>query len=168
MQMTILAITLVLMAVVAIVFSWVIGQSTQESGAKSAEGAETYRTKLLVGMAVAGLILTVASLEPWPHALAADAQSVHVDATGAQWSWELVPNKVPAGKPIVFSVNTTDVNHGFSVYDPSGRLLFQAQAMPGYTNHVSYTFDKPGKYEINCLEYCGLGHHNMTDVLTVE
>jgi cytochrome c oxidase subunit 2 len=47
------------------------------------------------------------------------------------------------------------------MYDRSGRLLAQTQAMPGITNRLVYTFTQPGKYRILCLEYCGLAHHGM-------
>jgi cytochrome c oxidase subunit 2 len=46
-------------------------------------------------------------------------------------------------------------------------MLAQVQAMPGYTNSVHYTFDKPGKYKILCMEYCGVAHHSMIANLTV-
>jgi cytochrome c oxidase subunit 2 len=39
--------------------------------------------------------------------------------------------------------------------------------MPGYINQVRYTFTKPGRYRVLCLEYCGLVHHDMTANLRV-
>ena len=35
-----------------------------------------------------------------------------------------------------FDVTSVDVNHGFGVYDPNGRLIGSVQAMPGYTNEL--------------------------------
>jgi cytochrome c oxidase subunit 2 len=34
--------------------------------------------------------------------------------------------------------------------------------MPGITNRLVYTFPRPGKYRVLCLEYCGLVHHGMS------
>jgi heme/copper-type cytochrome/quinol oxidase subunit 2 len=42
--------------------------------------------------------------------------------------------------PVEFQVTSADVNHGFGIYDRSGRLLAQTQAMPGITNRLVYTF----------------------------
>ena len=30
--------------------------------------------------------------------------------------------------------------------------------MPDYTQKLVHTFTKPGRYDILCLEYCGLDH----------
>ena len=81
--------------------------------------------------------------------------------TGAQWYWEIDKAEVPLGKPVVFNAHTQDVTHGLGVVDSDGRILFQAQAMPGYVNQVQYIFSRPGTYRVVCLEYCGLAHHDM-------
>jgi cytochrome c oxidase subunit 2 len=64
-------------------------------------------------------------------------------------------------------VTSRDVNHGFGIYDASLKLLTQIQAMPGYVNKVHYTFTRPGKYRVMCMEYCGLIHHDMIAELTI-
>ncbi len=91
--------------------------------------------------------------------------TITVDAL--QWAWILSDNKVPVGVPVEFVVTSRDVNHGFAIYNPDGRLLTQVQAMPGYTNRLIYQFDKPGTYLVRCLEYCGIGHPGMLVELTV-
>ena len=50
---------------------------------------------------------------------------------------------VPVGAVVEFRVTTLDVNHGFSLYAPDGRLVAQTQAMPGYVNRLRVTFDNP-------------------------
>ncbi|MBS0570042.1 MAG: cytochrome oxidase, partial [Proteobacteria bacterium] len=67
-----------------------------------------------------------------------------------------------AGSPVEFRVTSADVNHGFAIYAPDGRIAIQTQAMPGFTNKILYTFTQPGTYKVMCLEYCGLGHAPMT------
>jgi hypothetical protein len=46
-------------------------------------------------------------------------------------------------------------------YDPEGHIVGQVQAMPGYTNVLVMRFDRPGSYQIRCLELCGQYHHIM-------
>ena len=58
-------------------------------------------------------------------------------------------------------VTSKDVSHGFAVYNSDNVLLFQIQAVPGTTSHIVYTFKVPGRYQVVCLEFCGVGHHDM-------
>ena len=90
-----------------------------------------------------------------------------VQAVGRMWSWELKPDKVNSASAVEFRVTSDDVNHGFAIYAPSGRIVTQTQAMPGYTNHLLYTFDEPGIYTVQCIEYCGVGHGPMTATFEV-
>lgn len=91
-----------------------------------------------------------------------------VNVTSAQWHWELDRKKVALGKPVEFRVTSTDVNHGFGLYDQAGRLVAQTQAMPGYVNRLTHVFDAPGTYRVLCLEYCGLAHHEMVAEIIVS
>jgi len=120
---------------------------------------------------VAVLIGTLGFTIPKAPYFKEDAGEVVVKVKGWMWYWEVEPVKgakfeggelvVPAGKKVEFQVTGGDVNHGFGIYDSEGRLLTQVQAMPNYTNRLFYTFDRPGVYEVFCLEYCGYAHHNM-------
>lgn len=156
MQMVVLALSLVLMA--TIVWAFVAAVRAAGSGSVSAR-TETRRGWLIAVLLIIGVVASILSLTPWPHAIAGTPAAVNV--SGAQWYWEIDTDTVPLGKPVVFNVHTADVNHGFGVMDASGRMLFQIQAMPGYVNQVEYTFDTPGTYRVVCLEYCGLAHHEM-------
>jgi cytochrome c oxidase subunit 2 len=68
--------------------------------------------------------------------------------------------------PVEFQLVTTDVTHGVGIYD-GGKLLVQAQVIPGQTQTLVYTFDEPGTYDVLCLEYCGHNHHEMVSTLAV-
>ncbi|MGH8337220.1 MAG: cytochrome oxidase, partial [Gammaproteobacteria bacterium] len=74
---------------------------------------------------------------------------------------------VQADSPVEFRVTSSDVNHGFAIYAPDGRIVTQVQAMPGFTNKLVYTFTQPGTYRVMCLEYCGVAHAVMTSEITV-
>jgi cytochrome c oxidase subunit 2 len=99
---------------------------------------------------------------PYSHSRADEAgASATVNVIGGQFYWSMTPETVPAGTEVVFSVTSADVNHGFGVYDPDGELLGNVQAMPGYTNELRLSLDKPGSYLVSCLEFCGSKHHEM-------
>jgi cytochrome c oxidase subunit II len=164
MQTTVLVVTLILMAVVVFAFLKVIGAVNSETEPANAGSG---RSKLFWALVVLGVLATGGSLSQWPHAVATGDAVVQVNATGAQWSWEIDKRKVPAGAKVVFNLHTKDVNHGFGVADQTGRLLVQMQAMPGYINKVTYVFDEPGQYKVLCMEFCGVGHHDMNDAFEV-
>lgn len=154
-----LAITLIFMATIAGLFLWVAFSSgTAEHYAPIIQRGYQMRTWLFVALATLGLAVAVQTLAPASFGFE-KPQVVH--AVANQWYWELTPGEVVAGKPVDFVVTTTDVTHGFAIYDESLHLVTQAQAMPGYTAVLHAKFDHPGTYKVLCLEYCGLGHHNM-------
>ena len=90
-----------------------------------------------------------------------------VDVVGQQWSWQITPTTLRAGSQVEFRVTSRDVNHGFAIYAPDGRIAAQVQAMPGFTIKLVHTFTQAGTYRVMCLEYCGIGHAPMTSELTV-
>lgn len=164
MQTIVLTITLVLMAIVALIF--VHAARAAQTNSDDAT-PERKRTALIWAMAIVGAAVTLMSLRSWPHAIAAEGDAVVINATGGQWYWEIDRQDVPKGSRVVFNLHTEDVNHGFGIVDPSGRLLFQTQAMPGYVNRVEHVFDEPGEYRVLCMEFCGVGHHDMIDEFQV-
>jgi cytochrome c oxidase subunit 2 len=156
------------MALIAAVFWWAVRHSATAAQGGPCGQVEGYRSGLFWGLIAFGIVIAVATLRPWPYDASAAEDSIIVTATGSQWSWDIAPKELPAGHPITFKVTSDDVNHGFGVYDPDGAMIFQTQAMPGYVNQVRYTFNKPGKYRVLCMEYCGLVHHDMIDGIEVK
>ncbi|MBR1225124.1 hypothetical protein JQ600_09365 [Bradyrhizobium sp. AUGA SZCCT0176] len=167
MHQTVLFTSLVLMMAVAAIFLFSLSRSGAGDGSKKAPKLGALRFVLFIGALVLGAAVSIGSLRPWPRAVAAGADVVSVKVTGSQWSWEIDRKTIPVGKPVTFNIATTDVSHGFAVYDAGDQLLVQSQAMPGYINRVSYTFRTAGKYRIFCMEYCGVAHHDMTDEILV-
>jgi cytochrome c oxidase subunit II len=80
-------------------------------------------------------------------------------------SWAFVPSplKVPAGSVVDFYVTSKDVVHGFYIDGTDVNLT----ALPGAVTYAQARFDTPGKHQIICHEFCGLGHHNMTGQIEV-
>lgn len=110
----------------------------------------------MTAAAIAVFIFTI------PHFPYGSARTLghHYRVIAQQYSF-LLPAAVPANEPVVFDVTSRDVNHGFAIYDPDGRLVGQVQAMPDYVNHLPFLFHVRGHYTIRCLEYCGIAHAAM-------
>ena len=96
---------------------------------------------------------------PYQKALA-DIGARHYAVVAQQYSFAM-PATVPLNTTVVFDVTSKDVNHGFGIYSPDGRIFSQVQAMPDYVNHLALTFTIPGHYTVRCLEYCGIAHASM-------
>ncbi|MBZ0139393.1 MAG: hypothetical protein K8H87_06405 [Pseudorhodoplanes sp.] len=170
MQEFLWGLTLLLVALLALIFIAVIRQAAVPAAAAVPTRTGRYRQPLFWALVIVGLAVTYGTLIPWPYSpdsRASDAP-LRVNAVSEQWSWTIDRTELPLSKPIVFFVTSRDVNHGFGLYDSDRRLLTQVQAMPGYVNKVHYTFTKPGQYRVLCLEYCGLIHHDMIAELTVK
>jgi cytochrome c oxidase subunit 2 len=76
---------------------------------------------------------------------------------------------IKVGEPVKFVVTSSDVTYGFGVFYKSGRMLFQIQVLPNYTNEIIWIFDEPGSYTIRSTEYSGPEHSFMVvpDAITV-
>ncbi|HWB55648.1 MAG TPA: hypothetical protein VG479_01770 [Gaiellaceae bacterium] len=114
---------------------------------------------LIFLVAVIAVALVVAAFfMPYASGASADAD---VRVVGGQFYWSLSQETFERGETVRFDVTSADVNHGFGLYDPDGRLIGSVQAMPGYHNKLTVTLEKAGPYTIACFEYCGLAHHGM-------
>ncbi|AUQ55106.1 cupredoxin domain-containing protein [Phaeobacter inhibens] len=168
MQPVVLLISLILMALLSAVF-YMAARASQ--GEAPGPNANSKRTGLIWAMVVLGVIVSVGSLRSWPHALASTGDALEVSVSGGQWWWDIDTTEIPVGKPVNFNVTTEDVTHGMGIYDSELTLLTQVQAIPGYTTKVTYTFTEPGSYQLLCMEFCGVAHHDMVnefEVVAVE
>ena len=89
-----------------------------------------------------------------------------IDVIGHTWWWEArYPNgavtaneiHVPTGEPVRVAVSTVDVIHSFWV----PQLAQKIDMIPGRTNSIILTAERPGRYRGQCAEFCGLQHANM-------
>jgi len=171
MRMTIQTLTLLLSlaAVAALAAVFLRVRVLAPAGSEyPAVQADAYRLRRLLfwALVLVGLPVTVWLLRETPYGANATEPQV-VNVSSAMWFWDLDRDTVEADRPVEFHVTSTDVNHGFGLYDPSGRLVAQTQAMPGYVNVMTHVFEDEGTYRVLCLEYCGLVHHGMETTLTV-
>jgi cytochrome c oxidase subunit 2 len=161
-------VSAILGALVIAAFVMVARAAPQTGSAEEvAVAAARWRRAVFWGLLLLFVPVIGYSLTKMPYSASDGPAAVVVQATGHQWAWEMTPATVPAGQRVEIHVTGADVNHGFGVYDTNNRLITQAQAMPGFTNVIRYTFTTPGTYRIMCLEYCGLGHHTMFAQLVV-
>lgn len=126
---------------------------------------------VVVVLGLFALLMATIFYVPYGESAGPDKQVVRV--TGVQYAWAVEPTEIVAGRPVEFWLRSEGVNgqpavaHGFGVYSPGGKLLFQAQVVPGDTQKVVRTFRETGTYEVLCLEFCGAGHHEMTSTFEV-
>lgn len=101
--------------------------------------------------------------------------ALQVQVTGFRFSWVFAypeygptpeepleaPNvgelRIPVGRKVYLTINSTDVNHSFWV----PKLAGKTDAIPNHTNHMWIKADEPGEYSGQCAEFCGLDHFNM-------
>lgn len=168
-QQVVWGVSIVLMATLAAVFAWVAVGANVALANYGPVIASAYRLRTwLFGLAV--IVLVAANYDtlsrlPYVSSMSASSSATatqRVEAVGEQWSWTIKPDAFRVGQTVEFHVTSTDVNHGFALYDPDMRIVAQTQAMPGYINVLRYTFTNPGVYRVLCLEYCGVAHHEMT------
>lgn len=173
LQNVVWIIALIGMGLVALGFIYVISQAGKsaddEATRKAAHTSNVLRRWLFAALLIILVVGSFATLRHFPIPPQNTPLGIHqvVDVVGMQWSWDIKPDTVQAGSPVEFRVTSKDVNHGFAIYAPDGRIVTQVQAMPGYTNKLVHTFTRPGTYVVQCLEYCGLGHAPMTSQIKV-
>jgi len=178
-------ITLVGAIAIFLITIWLLYGATPAQPAESVTG-RLYKVRgryfvVLMAVLVIVLLLTLRHL-PYRSMVSAEPEYI-VPVSGMIWSWQIGPLEdrdgnpssnvagtvvLPLGKTVEFQVTAKDVNHGFGIYNEQGQLVAQTQAMPGYVNKLVHTFTVPGKYEVLCMEYCGLAHHTMISTITVE
>ncbi len=166
-QDTVWTISIVLMASLAAVFIWVASGASMAlaNDGPAVESAYRLRGRLFVIAIVVLIAANYRTLGALPYAVNRAAEPTGAVQTSQvvaeQWAWTIKPNTFTVGQTAEFHVTGKDVNHGFALYDPEFRIVAQTQAMPGYTNVLRYTFTEPGTYQVLCLEYCGVAHHDM-------
>ncbi|HZW55208.1 MAG TPA: hypothetical protein VFF30_02880 [Nitrososphaerales archaeon] len=180
MNTTYLTIILVMGVAITAVASIALYWSTRhpdEVDKHSLAKYEKYWVAIILVIFIAFSISTFGML-PYPYAHANITPDMTVDVQAQQFAWCLSspPNwgtscqsayKIPVGLNVLFRVNSSDVTHGFGVYDPAGAIVFQVQVMPGFVNSILYRFTTPGIYYIRCLEFCGYGHFAMIGQINV-
>jgi cytochrome c oxidase subunit 2 len=107
------------------------------------------------------------ALRPW----AAPAKAgMRVEVTGHQYWWEIVYQpeggaavasanevRLPVGERVEFLLRSPDVIHSFWIPPLGGKM----DLIPGRTNRLTLTADRPGIFRGVCAEFCGSAHALM-------
>jgi cytochrome c oxidase subunit 2 len=165
----VITVSYAVVVVIGSLLALLVAASTRRPGVPdgATEGYAHREGLWLVIVLVALLALLLGTIFYRPYGAHAGHHAQVVRVTGVQFAWAVTPNEVKAGVPVQFLATSRDVNHGFGVYNAAGVLQFQAQVVPGETQEIIHTFERPGIYEVLCLEYCGLHHHLMRTTIEV-
>ncbi len=123
-----------------------------------------------LGLAMPAVVLTVllgyALILGERHLARPAPDMVTVEATGHQWYWSfrqpgaagVIETRdilhIPAGRAIDVRIASADVIHSFWVPRLGGKM----DAIPGQVNVLRIEAGRPGIYEGQCAEFCGLNH----------
>jgi cytochrome c oxidase subunit 2 len=129
-------------------------------------GGVAFPVVTLSALLVYGLWVMQATLAP----AAATSPALRVAVSGEMWWWRVAylngrdnpvleanEIRIPVGRPVEFTLTSPDVIHSFWVPNLSGKL----DMIPGRTNVLRLTADRPGVYRGQCAEYCGGAHALM-------
>jgi cytochrome c oxidase subunit 2 len=68
--------------------------------------------------------------------------SIVVTVVAQMFSFRPDPIEVPANRPVMFRLTSTDVMHGFGIVGTNAN----AMVIPGYVSQFTVTFKNPGEY----------------------
>lgn len=102
------------------------------------------------------------------------ARTLTVDVTGRQWWWDVsypgtgvvTANElhIPVGTRVRVVVRSADVIHSFWI----PKLNRKVDMVPGKVNRVTLEADRPGRYQGQCAEFCGVQHARMRLAVVAE
>jgi cytochrome c oxidase subunit 2 len=160
----------VLVESLLVVFVW---KYRSRGRSRAVEGAQVHgHTRLeLIWTAFPVVILAVIAAFvfyelPSIDSAPAAADPIHITVEGHQYYWQYdYPNgarsigtlHIPQGAVVDLKVVSPDVIHSWWIPALGGKI----QAIPGRINHFWFRADKPGSYEGQCAELCGVFHASM-------
>lgn len=102
-----------------------------------------------------------------------DPEALTILVTGRQWWWQFTyqgaPGRpgdtlitanelhIPVGRPVHLRLVSADVIHSFWIPALHGKR----DLIPGRENHLWLQADRPGVFEGQCAEFCGMQHAKM-------
>ena len=86
-----------------------------------------------------------------------------VQVVASKFMFEPAAIEVPAGEPVRLVMRSKDTVHGFSV--PTLRIDVQIPKSGSEPVIVEFVAPPPGRFEIACSEFCGIGHGHMRAAL---
>jgi cytochrome c oxidase subunit 2 len=128
-------------------------------------------TTVLAALLVHGTLVGRELARPVPDAL-------RIDVVGHRWWWSIryaadgalpaleVANelRLPVGVPLRLHVTSADVIHSFWIPNLGGKI----DMIPGRENLLRLQAAQPGRFRLQCAEFCGTGHAHMNLVAIAE
>jgi len=89
---------------------------------------------------------------------------VEIKMTAKKYRFDPKAITVKQGDPVRLIITALDRDHGFKLeaYGINQKLV------KGNPTTIEFTADKPGTFQFQCSEFCGLGHMKMKGKLVVE
>jgi cytochrome c oxidase subunit 2 len=98
--------------------------------------------------------------------------ALDIKVNGQQYIWRYVyPGSqalftyyeliVPTNTTVTLDITSSDVAHSWWIPKLGGK----ADAIPGHVNHTWFKIEKPGLYDGQCAELCGINHADMRAVV---
>lgn len=160
-----------------VVFIW---KYRQRGRNRTVEGAQVHgHTRLeLIWTVIPVLILCVIGVVvfvelPKINDAPAANDAIAITVVGHQYYWEFeYPGgahsigtlHVPVDRVVNLTVESPDVIHSWWIPALGGKI----QAIPGRKNHIWFKAEKPGRYEGQCAELCGVFHAEMLATVVAE
>ena len=120
---------------------------------------------VLIGVFLVFNIVTLSPLIPWQEWLLwsnpTPSRSFTIEVEDYQFKLPPEGIEVKTDEYVEFAATSKDVTYGFGAFRKDGSLVFQMQVLPGMTNHIVWTFDEPGSYDVRSTEYSGPRHSEM-------
>lgn len=159
-----------IVGIIIILVFWSVYRKSRD-GSRHISNPEKIRLVIFLGIALISAIYTIFTLPKNPYFSYAEKlpdKVILVEARMFNWNLSGPVDDIRPGDVVEFRVTSSDVNHGFGLYNPEGIIIAQVQAMPGYENRLRVRFEKPGNYTILCMEYCGAAHSYMSGKISVR
>jgi len=133
--------------------------------AAAIHGSLVLETGWTIGAVIIVLVMFALGLGVYASVKHGASGAYEIKARARMWSWSFeYPDgresgelRLAVGRPVKLSLISDDVIH--SLYVPAFRV--KQDAVPGAVNHIWFTPDRMGAYDLFCTEYCGLGHSHM-------
>lgn len=84
-----------------------------------------------------------------------------IEIVAKQFAFEPAVIQVTAGEPVRLVIHSSDRVHGFAIHD----LKIDVRIPRSGNVVLAFTAPRPGRYDIECSEFCGSGHGQMKAAL---
>ena len=107
-----------------------------------------------------GIVTATAAL----HLEAGTPRTRRIEVTTSRYAFEPAVVEVAPGDTVELVVRSADTDHGLAIREYAVKV---EAPKGGAARSATFVADKPGRFAIECSEYCGSGHKRMRGELLV-